>query len=177
MYYIRHRITTKTQSKEKPKTWSNKLIKLCNDIKQMIGFILFNAIIYHLDKTIILKVSLIKERHNKKIYNLCKNDQLNNSDKTVKSILHTVHNNSSYIFSREKEKAWSFGIDERTQTTCNRNKLFVEFDTLYQNIVKDISHLPVDDITRLKTKQRCTCEKYSQIKVPYQYFEIKFLQF
>ena len=49
------------------------------------------------------------------------------------------------------------------------NKLFVEFETFYQNILKDISHLPVDDITRLKTKQSHTCKKYSQIKVPYQH--------
>ena len=49
------------------------------------------------------------------------------------------------------------------------NKLFVELETFYQNILKDISHLPVDDITKLKTKLRHTCKKYSQIKVPYQY--------
>ena len=45
----------------------------------------------------------------------------------------------------------------------------MEFETFYQNILKDISHLPIDYITRLKTKLRHTCEKYSQIKVPYQY--------
>ena len=45
----------------------------------------------------------------------------------------------------------------------------MEFKTFYQNILKDISHFPLDDITRLKTKLRHTCEKYSQIKVAYQY--------
>ena len=45
----------------------------------------------------------------------------------------------------------------------------MEFETFYQNILKDISHLPVDHITRLKTKLCHTCEKYSQIKVSYQY--------
>ena len=55
--------------------------------------------------TITLKASFTNERHNKKIFNLCKNDQLNNSDKTVKSILHAVPNYSSYRLSREKGKA------------------------------------------------------------------------
>ena len=45
----------------------------------------------------------------------------------------------------------------------------MEFETFYQNILKDISHLPVDYTTRLKTKLRHTCKKYSQIKVLYQY--------
>ena len=39
----------------------------------------------------------------------------------------------------------------------------------YQNILKDISHLNNDVITRLKTKLRHTCDKYSRIKVPYKY--------
>ena len=42
----------------------------------------------------------------------------------------------------------------------------MEFETFYHSILKDISHIPVDDITRLKTK---LCHTYSQIQVPYQY--------
>ena len=81
-----------------------------------------------------------------------KNDQLNNTDKTVKFIQHTVHIYSSYILYGHEKKALSFGLDEHIPTICNRNKLFVEFETFYQNILKDISHLPVDDATRLKSK-------------------------
>ena len=39
----------------------------------------------------------------------------------------------------------------------------------YQNILKDISHLNNDVITRLKTKFQHTCDKYSRIKVSYKY--------
>ena len=52
--------------------------------------------------------------------------------------------------------------DEDILAIWNRNKLFVEFETFHQNIVHDISHLPVDDFTRLKTKMRHIFEKYSQ---------------
>ena len=100
------------------------------------------------------------------LYNLHKNYQLNNSDKTVKFIQHRVHNYSSYILSRAEEKVLSFRLDQQIPTICNRNKLFMEFETFYHSILKDISHIPVDDITRLKTK---LCHTYSQIQVPYQY--------
>ena len=48
--------------------------------------VLFNAIIYYLDKSIKLQASFIKQGHNKKLYNLRKNDQLNNNKKAVKFI-------------------------------------------------------------------------------------------
>ena len=63
----------------------------------------------------------------------------------------------------------SFGLDEHIPSVYNRNKLFAEFEMFYQNILKDISHLNNDVITRLKTKLRHTCDKYSRIKVPYKY--------
>ena len=80
-----------------------------------------------------------------------------------------IRNYSRYILSKEEEKALSFGLDEHIPTTFNRNKLFVEFETFHQNILNDISHAPVDDITRFKTKLRHTCKRYRKIKVPYQY--------
>ena len=60
-------------------------------------------------------------------------------------------------------------LDEHIPSVCNLNKLFREFEMFYQNILKDISHLDNDVITRLKTKLRHTCDKYSRIKVPYKY--------
>ena len=35
--------------------------------------------------------------------------------------------------------------------------------------MKDISHTPDENLTRLKTKLRSTCERYSKIHVPYKY--------
>ena len=60
-------------------------------------------------------------------------------------------------------------LDEHIPSVCNLNKLFREVEMFYQNILKDISHLDNDVITRLKTKLRHTCDKYSRIKVPYKY--------
>ena len=80
-----------------------------------------------------------------------------------------MHNLSPYQLSSKEEEELSFGLDEHIPSVCNRNKLFTEFEMFYQNILKDISHLNNDVITRLKTKLRHTCDKYSRIKVPYKY--------
>ena len=60
-------------------------------------------------------------------------------------------------------------MDEHIPTGLNRNKLFTEFEIFYQNILNDLPNLPEHDTIALKTKPHYTCEKYSQIKVPYKY--------
>ena len=80
-----------------------------------------------------------------------------------------MHNFSSYQLSSKEKEALSFGLDEHMPSVCNWNKLFTEFEIFYQNILKDISHLNNDIISRLKTKLWHTCHKYSWIKVPYKY--------
>ena len=60
-----------------------------------------------------------------------------------------------------------FRLDEHIPSVCNWNKLFTEFEMFFQNNLKDISHLNNDVITRLKTKLRHICDKYSRIKLPY----------
>ena len=83
-----------------------------------------------------------------------------------------MHSFSSYQFSSKEEEALSFGLDEHIPSVCNQNKPFTEFEMFSQNILKDISHLNNDVITRLKTKLRHTCHKYSRIKIPYKYLNI-----
>ena len=51
----------------------------------------------------------------------------------------------------------------------NYNRIDTEFEQFDQNLVKDISHIPDDNLTRLKTKLRSTCERCSKIHVPYKY--------
>ena len=80
-----------------------------------------------------------------------------------------MHNVSSYQLSSKEVEALSFELDEHTPSVCNLNKLFTKFEMFCQNILKDISHLNSDVITRLKTKLRQTCDEYSRIKVPYKY--------
>ena len=69
----------------------------------------------------------------------------------------------------EEKKTLSFGLDEHITTGLNRNKLITEFEIFHQNILNDLPNLPEHDTMALKTKLHHTCEKQSQIKVPYKY--------
>ena len=69
----------------------------------------------------------------------------------------------------EDEKALSSSLYEHISIGLNPNKLFTEFEIFYQNILNDLPNLPEHNTMALKTKLRHTCEKYSQIKVPYKY--------
>ena len=42
----------------------------------------------------------------------------------------------------------------------------------YQNILPNLSHIPENQLTELKSKLRNACHKYSNIKVPYKYLKV-----
>ena len=139
------------------------------DLKDLLGLILFNVIMYRLDRSLKLKSNAISQRHIKKLSKLCNQTKLASGENPAIYIPQTVHNFSSYHLTMEEEKALSFGLDEHIPTSLNRNKLFTEFEIFHQNILNDLPNLPEHDIMALKTKLCHTCEKYSQIKVPYKY--------
>ena len=51
-------------------------------------------------------------------------------------------------------------------------ELILNLRSFYQGILKHMSHVSDPDKSRLKTRVRNACEKYSRIKVPYQYKKI-----
>ena len=145
-----------------------EVIQLPIKLKAQVGLVLFHGVIYSLDKSIMQKSITVTKRHEKNLVKLQKDKRLTFGE-NIKYIRHTFHSFSSYQLSSKEEEALSFGLDEYILSACNRSKLFTEFEMFYQNILKDISHLNNDVITRLKTKLRHTCNKYSRIKVPYKY--------
>ena len=140
-------------------------------LKAQIGLVVFNWVIYSLDKSIKQKSVTVTKCHKKKLVKLWKDIRLTFGE-NEKYICHTVHNFSSYQLSSKQEKAKLFGLDEHIPSVCNQNKLFKEFEMFYQDIFKCISHLNNATITRLKTKLWHTCDKYNQIKVPYKYHNV-----
>ena len=83
-----------------------------------------------------------------------------------------VHNYSSYILSEQEKIALSFGLEQHISNRSCKNSIYTEFEQFYQRIFHNIRHLPKDDINRIKTEMRSTCEKYSCINVPYKYSKI-----
>ena len=53
-----------------------------------------------------------------------------------------------------------------------RNAIKTEFELFYQRFSKNISHIPEEQISAIKTKQRIICEGYCSIHVPYKYKKI-----
>ena len=149
-----------------------EIVKLSLVFKDSLGLILFNVIMYRLDRSLKLKSNVVSERHIKKLSKL--RNQTNSASVENSAIFtrQTVHNFSSYHLTMEEEKALSFGLDEQIPTGLNRNKLFTEFEIFNQSILNDLPNLPEQDTMALKTKLRHTCEKYSQIKVPYKYLTV-----
>ena len=139
------------------------------DLKDSLGLVLFNVIMYSLDRSSKRKSNVVSQGHIKKLSKLRNQTKLAFGENPAIYIRQTVHNFSSCHLKTEEEKALSFGLDEHIPTGLNRDKLFTEFEIFYQNILNDLPNLPEHDAMVLKTKLRHTCEKYSQIKVTYEY--------
>ena len=85
-----------------------------------------------------------------------------------------VHNFSSYNLSQVEINALSYGLDHHIPTNINRNSIKTEFESFFQSLLRDISHMPENEINKVKTKLRSACEKYSNIKVPHKQRKIIF---
>ena len=136
-----------------------------------VGFSLTNAIICELN--IAIKSRSKASSHEKKLNNLGKAQKSTVKDNlNLKFIKHSVHNYSSYIFSEQEKIALSFGLEQHIPNRSCKNSIYTEFEQFYQRIFHNIRYLPQDDINRIKTKMRSTCEKYSRINVPCKYRKI-----
>ena len=68
-----------------------EIIQLSMKLKAQIGLVLFNGVIYSLDKSIKQKSIAVTKRHEKKLVNFWKDKRLTFGE-SIKYIRHTVHN-------------------------------------------------------------------------------------
>ena len=111
-------------------------------------------------------IKVIKLRHEKKLHDLkSKQETTNYVDERKQSyIKHTVHNFSSYAMSNEEYIALSFDLNHHIPIKSKDVAIEVEFEQFYQNLLRNLTHIPDNELTSLKTKLRRTCEKCSKIK-------------
>ena len=69
--------------------------------------------------------------------------------------------------SNEEHTVLSFGLDHHIPTKSKDVAIEVEFEQFYQGLLRNLTHIPDNELTSLKTKLRSTCEKYSKTNVPY----------
>ena len=68
--------------------------------------------------------------------------------------------------------ALSYELDQHIPYTGNYNSINTEFELFYQNILQEVSHIPEQNLSHVKTKLRYTCEINSKIKIPFKYREV-----
>ena len=83
-----------------------------------------------------------------------------------------LHSFSSFALTEQEMTALAYGLDHHIPTNINKKTIFTEFEQFFQTLLRDISHIPENELNRIKTKLRNTCEKYCNVKVPYKYRDI-----
>ena len=73
---------------------------------------------------------------------------------TFSHIRNIVHNFSNYSLSNEEYKALSFGLDYHIPNQSSYNTTETEFEMFSQNILANLSHIPENQLTELKSKLR-----------------------
>ena len=144
---------------EKPKL-KKEIKQICIELKRNLSLIILNTVLQQIRVAVKSRLKNISKRYENKIFNLRKQQQFNqrSNEKVNNYIKSTVHNFSSYQLSDDKLIALSYDLDHHIQNKLNRNRIHTEFEQSYQNLIKAISHIPDDNLTRLKTKLRSTCE-------------------
>lgn len=73
------------------------------------------------------------------------------------------------MLSSNEEIALSHGLDQHILSRLNRNDIETELEKFCHRLLNDISNIPGEHLSSLKTKLRSMCQKYTRIKVPYKY--------
>ena len=74
-----------------------------------------------------------------------------------------------YVLSCDEEIALLYGFDQQIPSNLNKTDIEVELDQFYHGLLRDISNIPEENLSMLKTKLCSTCRKYTRTKVPYKY--------
>ena len=163
-------IESELQNKHREKRELRKDIRSINILlSTSLSVIVYKALLHQINIAVKSRIKVIKVRHGKKLHNLkFKQETTNYVDERKQShIKHTVHNFLSYVMSKEKYTALSFGLDHHIPTKSKDVAIEVEFEQFYQGLLRNLTHIPDNELTSLKTKLRSTCKRYRKINVPY----------
>ena len=65
----------------------------------------------------------------------------------------------------------SYGLEHHIPSKIARNSVNTESESFYQRLLVDLSTIPEENIARIKTQLRSKCEKYYNVKIPFQYWQ------
>ena len=64
------------------------------------------------------------------------------------------------------------GLKKNIPVKLDKRIVQTEFEGFYQHLLRNLSHIPENDISVIKTKLQSTYEKYSNVYVPYEYRKV-----
>ena len=74
---------------------------------------------------------------------------------------------SSYNLIQEEHEALSYCLDHHILTSITRNNIKTEFESFFQNLLYDLSDIPENKVSKVKTKIPNKCKKNCPVKVPF----------
>ena len=154
----------KYQTKKKIKTEIKRLIF---KLKNTFNTIIFNAVVYKLNIITKSRSKVVQKNHNQKLSKLRRKNDCSFTNDVSKFVKSTLRNFPSYLLTRKELVVLSFRLEQHIPISTNKNLIYIEFEYLYQNLLNNIKDSPVANLCRIKTKIRNTCQKYSEINVPY----------
>lgn len=141
--------------------------KISIELKRIVSLIILNTFFHQINVAFKSKRKKITKRHEAKLINLRRQKNKCTFEVNTIYIENTVHSFSSYQLSHDKLTALSYGLDHRIPSKTNCNRIYVEFEQFYESFIRIC--LMYEELSHLKTKLGNTCDKYSQIHVPYKY--------
>ena len=118
---------------------------------------------YQINIAIKGRFKVINLHHEKKFIKFCKKQKIRIC-KDPEILKRIVHNFSPDALTAEEMNALSYGLDHHIPTKADRKTIRTEFEQFFQNLLKDISHIPENAVGQIKAKLRNTCEKYCNVK-------------
>ena len=149
MIIVKAEIRNKHRNKRKIK---EEIKKTSEDLKSTLSFFEYAALQYKLRKNIRKQETKWKATHQKKLDNLRKTVRKEDENVNVQFIPKIVHNFSTHVLSKEEEEALAYGLDHYIPAQLDKRRLEVEFESFYQNIIRNIPDLPEQEKQGIKTK-------------------------
>ena len=159
----------KHQEKKKLK---QEIKTLSTQLKIALSMLVYTTLLHRINIAVKSRIKSIAKRHEKKLSKFKKRQQKSDIKNRIQVSKNTIQNFSSYTLSDDEIMALNYGLDQHIPYTVNYNSINTEFELFYQNILRDTSHIPEQNLAHVKTKLRSTCEKYCKIKVPFKRKEV-----
>lgn len=129
-------------------------------------FFLYSVLLHKINIAVSGTSNDVGKRHDKKNFNLRKQEYQGSLKYETKQSKNILHNFSSYSFTKDKVEVLSYRIDQYIPNNTDRNTINTEFELFFSE--RHINTLE-ETLTNIKIKGLSSREIYFNKKTPYKY--------